>query len=50
MPAYSRAKINAFLAAMDEATTKADKGKALEDLAVYLFTKIPENCPAASNP
>jgi len=40
MPAYSKAVISRHLAAADKAKSNADKGKALEDLACYLFAKI----------
>jgi hypothetical protein len=39
MAAYSRAKINAMLAAVDTATTADAKGAALEELSRYLFEK-----------
>jgi hypothetical protein len=41
MPRYSKAKLNAFLKTWDTATTKAARGKAFEELACYLFNKIP---------
>lgn len=41
MPAYSQATILQYLHAADSATTTAAKGKALEDLACYLFEMIP---------
>ena len=41
MPRYSKAKIKAFLSAWDTATTKAARGKAFEELACYLFEKVP---------
>ena len=41
MPAYSKKVILAFFAKADAATTKHEKGKALEDLVCYLFEKVP---------
>jgi hypothetical protein len=41
MPAYSLPTIQAFFQAADVTTTMPEKGKALEDLAEYLFTGIP---------
>lgn len=41
MPAYNLAAIQNFLSTADTATTHADKGKAYEDLACYLFSLVP---------
>jgi hypothetical protein len=41
MPRYSKAKIKAFLKTWDTAATKAARGKAFEELACYLFEKVP---------
>jgi predicted helicase len=41
MAAYSQAAIKKFLKTADQASTNAAKGKAFEDLACYLFEKIP---------
>jgi hypothetical protein len=41
MPKFSSKKIRDFFAKSDAAITNADKGRHLEDLAVYLFEKIP---------
>lgn len=41
MPAYSQATIQRFFQTAGAATTAAEKGKALEDLACYLFEMIP---------
>jgi hypothetical protein len=41
MPKFSPKKIKDLFARSDVATTKADKGKYLEDLAVYLFERVP---------
>lgn len=41
MAAYPRGAIRRLLKAADQATTPADKGKALEDLICYLFEKVP---------
>ena len=40
MPKFSPKKIKDLFARSDAATTKADKGKHLEDLAVYLFEMV----------
>ncbi len=41
MPSYSLRTIRQHFRRADRATTTADKGKALEDLACYLFEKVP---------
>ena len=41
MPRFSTRKIKGLFARSDAATTKAEKGKHLEDLAVYLFEMVP---------
>ncbi len=41
MPAYNVQTIQDYFAAADAAATKSAKGKALEDLSIYLFTLIP---------
>lgn len=41
MPRYSRRKIKALLRAWDTAATKTAQGKAFEELACYLFEKVP---------
>src|SRR5262245_19302312 len=41
MAKFSQKKIKDFFAKSDAATTKAEKGKHLEDLAVYLFEMVP---------
>jgi hypothetical protein len=41
MARFSQRKIKDFFAKSDAATTKAEKGKHLEDLAVYLFEMVP---------
>ena len=41
MPAYDKTIIQALLAATDQATTRDAQGKALEDLARYLFGQVP---------
>jgi Restriction endonuclease len=41
MPAYSPAILQSYFSAGDNASTKAEKGKALEDLACYLFMQVP---------
>ena len=41
MARFSQRKIKDFFARSDAATTKAEKGKHLEDLAVYLFEMVP---------
>jgi hypothetical protein len=41
MPSYSRRFIKQHLHCADTAKTTADRGKAYEDLALYLFGKIP---------
>ena len=41
MPNFSSKKIKDFFAKSDAAKTIAEKGRRLEDLAVYLFAKIP---------
>jgi hypothetical protein len=41
MPAYDRAKLRAMIRRAERARSKQNKGKALEDLVVYLFTMIP---------
>jgi hypothetical protein len=40
MAAYSQAVIQGFLKVADQATTRAAKGKAFEDLICYLFEKV----------
>jgi Restriction endonuclease len=50
MPAYDKAVIRALLAAMDQATTYDAKGKALEDLACYLFGLVPGVSITERNP
>jgi hypothetical protein len=41
MPAYNLAVIQGYLAIVDNPPGNAEKGKALEDLACYLFSGIP---------
>jgi hypothetical protein len=42
MPKYSKAKLNSYLGvAANPVATTAQRGKALEDLACYLFEKFP---------
>jgi len=41
MASYSKPRIDYFLIRSDNAHTKADKGKSLEDLSCYLFEKVP---------
>src|SRR5437773_9249028 len=41
MPAYDKAVVLGHLTAAETATTNGAKGKALEDLACYLFGLIP---------
>ena len=41
MSSYSRRLIKHHLERADKARTTSGKGKALEDLALYLFTNIP---------
>jgi hypothetical protein len=41
MAKSSRKKIKSLFAKSNAATTKAEKGKHLEDLAVYLFEMVP---------
>jgi hypothetical protein len=41
MASYSRKVIKQYLLRADQAKTTAGKGRALEDLALYLFEKIP---------
>lgn len=41
MPRFSARKIKDLFTKSDAAKTKAEKGKYLEDLAVYLFEMVP---------
>jgi len=41
MASYSKPKIDHFLLKSDNAQTTAEKGKALEDLACYIFEAVP---------
>lgn len=41
MPAYAKRKVKGFLNTIDKATGKAIRGKALEELACYLFSLVP---------
>jgi hypothetical protein len=41
MPAFDKVVISAYLQAADAASTAAARGKALEDLACYLFGQVP---------
>src|SRR5262249_32000289 len=41
MPRYAKAKIKALLKTWDTAPTKAARGKAFEELACYLFERVP---------
>lgn len=50
MPAYDKAVIRAHLAAADRATTNDARGKALEDLACYLFALVPGVSITERNP
>lgn len=50
MPRISRTTIRNFFAQADAATTKADKGRYLEDLACYLFELVPGISVALRNP
>jgi hypothetical protein len=45
MPAYDKKKIKGFLHAADNAATKAERGKAFEELACYLFGLVPRLSP-----
>jgi Restriction endonuclease len=50
MPAYEKAVIQGHLVAADGAATNDAKGKALEDLACYLFGQIPGVSITERNP
>jgi hypothetical protein len=50
MPAYDKAVIQDLLAAADGALTNDAKGKALEDLACYLFSQVPGVSITERNP
>lgn len=50
MPAYDKTIIQAHLAAVDHANTNDAKGKALEDLACYLFALVPGVSITERNP
>jgi hypothetical protein len=50
MPAYDKSIIQAHLAAADHAITSDAKGKALEDLACYLFGQVPGVSITERNP
>src|SRR5258708_29586173 len=50
MPAYDKTVIQGLLAAADGAATNDAKGKALEDLACYLFGQIPGVSITERNP
>lgn len=50
MPAYDKSVIQAHLAAADHAATSDAKGKALEDLACYLFGQVPGISITERNP
>ena len=41
MPLYAQAKIKSFLKTWDTAVSKASRGTAFEELACYLFKKVP---------
>ena len=49
MARISRRKVREILAESDAATTKADKGKLLEDLTAYVFEKVPGISVTARN-